>query len=338
MDNALEDLFDSLTAGKIQEMVDNRVQEGLRLDFTRFSKNDGKALATMVSAFGNSDGGILIFGIGTTAVDGGADAASETAPTPEVNRVAEGLRASLINTVSPPVPGVRIEPIPTTDGCGYVAVLVPSSVVGPHMDLPRHWYQRRYGNRTRPMQNLEIADMFGRRAKPLLHATMEWKEPYVTFDPPGLDFHRRGVKVTALGSLLVTNTGTAAAHSPAVGISQPNGGFRIEVGQGAFFGIQSATPGVEFFEYHPGRVIHPTRSLPACSVTVSGDLNATPIANATIQCRLYADGMEAVEDRIEVDLPDIWARAIKRIDSDPAVAAEFAEVRMHNAKLRSMGP
>jgi hypothetical protein len=70
----MRDLFDRLKRDRyavIQELIDARVQESVQLEFKRkedlttgiLSKNDRRSLGPALSAFANSAGGLLIWGI-----------------------------------------------------------------------------------------------------------------------------------------------------------------------------------------------------------------------------------------------------------------------------------
>ena len=70
------DLFDQLTQGgaaRVQEMIANSEAEELFLDFKRSADNGGgvrlndrdrMTLAKSISGFGNSEGGVVIWGVG----------------------------------------------------------------------------------------------------------------------------------------------------------------------------------------------------------------------------------------------------------------------------------
>ena len=57
------------TEGDIQDLIDNQVRENIKLDYKASAslakKNDNckKELSKDVSAFANSDGGVLIYGV-----------------------------------------------------------------------------------------------------------------------------------------------------------------------------------------------------------------------------------------------------------------------------------
>lgn len=74
--------------------------------------------------------------------------------------------------VSPRVDGVRHKKVETVANKGFAVSLIPASDTGPHMALAGvHAHYKRNGDRFIPMEHFEIADMFGRRRRPLLQVT-----------------------------------------------------------------------------------------------------------------------------------------------------------------------
>jgi hypothetical protein len=87
-----EDLFDRIRAGgvsAIEEIIEDRTSEELFLDFKR-SGNCGKGkrlkdddrnnLAKAISGFGNSEGGVVIWGVDCSRMKDGADVAQAKVP------------------------------------------------------------------------------------------------------------------------------------------------------------------------------------------------------------------------------------------------------------------
>jgi len=105
--------FDEITAADIQQLVDNSVSEGLRVEFKRelYGNDDKqkKELLKDVSAFANSHGGHLILGV--EEKNGAASCVVGLAginPDTEVQR----LQQSLQTGVEPRIQGIRIRAIP----------------------------------------------------------------------------------------------------------------------------------------------------------------------------------------------------------------------------------
>ena len=68
---------------------------------------------------------------------------------------------------SPPVEGVVHVPVKFESKSGFIKTFVPESVRPPHMaKLGEDRYYTRSGDSFLPMENFQVADMFGRRARP----------------------------------------------------------------------------------------------------------------------------------------------------------------------------
>lgn len=149
------------TIEEIKAYIDNRVQESIRLDY-KLSKaiDDSKRneIAKDVSAFSNSDGGLLIYGIREeqhlpVEIDEGVDHEKYTR---------EWLEQILLSNISPIISGVRIAQIPLNESRSIYVVSVPKSSQGPHQERGTKKYYKRYNFKSSPMEDYEISDIRNR--------------------------------------------------------------------------------------------------------------------------------------------------------------------------------
>ncbi|SRR5579862_2180701 len=134
-------------------------------------------MSKYVSAWGNYDGGYIIFGVEDPrsgvplVIDGG---------------IAEDVKPKLDNWLDDVIPGL-VEPSlqklttrliypKATDsqikpGHVLIVVHVPESEVAPHQAQDRKYYQR-LGRRLEPLRHRAILDIIGRRRHPRLHTTI----------------------------------------------------------------------------------------------------------------------------------------------------------------------
>lgn len=206
----------------IQSLISERTVEGLRLDFKRSQDNgrgsklaedDQKNLAKSMSAFANTEGGVVIFGIQTRATDEG-DRADSLCPLDSSDRFAKAVREGLDNFCEPKVPHVRVESIqdPAGNGSGVVAIYVPPSSFGPHRSKSKRtpdFYMRTELGAT-PIPYTVLAALFGRLPSPRLAVRLALTRP------------------THLGIWLI-NRGSGAAHSPYVRIELWRGSTRVRL-------------------------------------------------------------------------------------------------------------
>lgn len=146
---------------EIKSYIDNRVQESLHLDY-KISKaiDDSKRneIAKDVSAFSNSDGGIIVYGVKEdqhlpVEVDGGVDHKKYTR---------EWLEQVIVSNISPIVHGIEIVQIPVSDTHSLYVISVPKSSRGPHQERGTKKYFKRYNFKSSPMEDYEISDIRNR--------------------------------------------------------------------------------------------------------------------------------------------------------------------------------
>jgi hypothetical protein len=162
----------------LEALVRDEVPEGLHLDykdsraFEGFHDKQKNELAKDVSAFANSDGGVLVIGIQEkdnkpVAVDEGLD------PT-AVRR--EAVEQVIQSRIQQRIDGVRVHAVPLlSKGQGRVAyvISVPASDRAPHMAHDNKYYKR-YDFTSLPMQDYEVRDVSNRRTVPRLAGQCEF--------------------------------------------------------------------------------------------------------------------------------------------------------------------
>jgi hypothetical protein len=153
------------TVDDLKALVTNQVTEDLHLDYKRsaaFEKPPDEVktdLAKDVSAFANSDGGVIVFGVIEEnnlpkELDGGVDHGKWTRERIE----------SVINAkISPRIDGIEIHQVRmSADRSAYV-IATPKSSRGPHQELINHRYYKRFNFSSVPMEDYEIQDVRNRR-------------------------------------------------------------------------------------------------------------------------------------------------------------------------------
>jgi hypothetical protein len=215
-------LWERLTSekwGALEELVSGKAPETLWLDFKAKSSrgapghlhdDDRKNLAKTVSAFANTEGGILIFGIRTTSgpTRDEADRADAFEPVDSVWTFHRSVEAVLRDVTNPAVPGLDLLAVedPSRPNYGVIALFVPPSIGGPHRanmgpgDVREHYYQRS-GSRSDIMPHSVLAALMGRVPTSRLSLALTlWNDPEA-----GLRF-----------LLELRNTGRGSARQPAI--------------------------------------------------------------------------------------------------------------------------
>jgi len=162
------------TEDDILSLKDSRAQESLYLEFksSKSLAKDDQAkneISKDVSAFANSDGGDILYGIlehekapcSFGDIDGGIDIHDITP---------EWLEQVIQSRIQPRIPGVRINPIElasTHPGRFVYAIHVPQSPDAPHQASDKRYYKR-FNFSSVPMEDYEVRDIRNRQRRPML--------------------------------------------------------------------------------------------------------------------------------------------------------------------------
>jgi hypothetical protein len=169
-----QDLFDRLIAGGAAEVLSfiaQSVTEELFLDYKRSADNgagnalhnkDRSNLAKAISGFGNSEGGVILWG-----VDCRNDPAVGDVPTGPIHiqnptRFKSWLEQVTTGLTVPPHGGVRHHAIPE----GFVVTLIPNGLHAPYQTVGELSYYIRAGSNFAKTPHAVLAGLFGRRPQP----------------------------------------------------------------------------------------------------------------------------------------------------------------------------
>ena len=173
-----EDLFNTIKekgAEAIDELIETRKQEELFLDFKRSSDNgSGKRLSDTdrnnfskaISGFGNSEGGVIVWGVYCSKDKDGADVPHTKIPIDNPTRFAGWLNSVISGCTIPPHQEVKNFPIIAENEKGFVLTYIPKSNHAPHQSVSNKHYYIRAGSDFFPSPHDVLAGMFGRRPQP----------------------------------------------------------------------------------------------------------------------------------------------------------------------------
>lgn len=163
----------------LRDFIESRASEELFLDFKRssdsgagrlLSQTDRSNLSRAVSGFGNSEGGVVIWGVECSPDLAGADVAAMLCPLKDPKSFVSRLESCVSGSTLPPHSGVRSIAVEAADGNGYAATLIPSSAAAPHLALlSRKYYYIRAGSEFAPAPHGVLAGLFGRRPQPQVY-------------------------------------------------------------------------------------------------------------------------------------------------------------------------
>ncbi len=154
----------------IELLIHNGVQESLTLDYKRCASLDKRnptrktELSKDVSAFANSAGGMIIYGvIETNHLPTGIDVGYD--PT-DITR--EWIEQVINSTIQRRIDGIRIKQIElrkSNPGRVIYVVHIPQSRHAPHM-AEDHIFYKRFNYQSIPMEEYEVRDVAGRADAP----------------------------------------------------------------------------------------------------------------------------------------------------------------------------
>ncbi len=181
-----EDIFQKLIyfgEDAIDEFIVNRQSEELFLDFkqavssgknfTTLHRDDRKNLAKAISGFGNSEGGVIIWGVECSRDQEVGDVAKAKTKIQNVHRFLSWVENAISGCTIPSHNKVRNHIICCDkNGDGFLATYIPKSDIAPLMTTGSNTIYIRSGSNNVPAPYAVIAGMFGRAPQPNIELMM----------------------------------------------------------------------------------------------------------------------------------------------------------------------
>ncbi len=148
------------TIEDIQALIDNHAEEGVHLELKRanaLSKENADKITKTFSAFANSDGGVVIYGVAEQ------DHVASDYSFVDGNKVTSEFISILARYVQPAIDGLTIYPIRKEGDFlkSIYVVKVPRSDKAPHM-AKDHKYYKRNNVESIPMEDFDVKDVMSR--------------------------------------------------------------------------------------------------------------------------------------------------------------------------------
>jgi hypothetical protein len=192
----------------LDRLIADGVMESLTLDYKQslaLSKEDKKRdeLCKDVTAFANSAGGQLVFGIQEDkhvpiSIDDGAP--------PEITK--EWIEQVIDSRIQPRVEGLIIHPIPLAKGLGFVIDIPQATSRAPHQAPDKRYYKRQ-NFQSVAMEDYEVRDILRRSTTPDLGVLLSFPtgNTYMTEFAAGQEFSK-----TFFLEVIVSNNAPTPAH------------------------------------------------------------------------------------------------------------------------------
>lgn len=177
-----EDLFERLSEGgetELDLLIEDRQAEELFLDFKRSADNGGgrrlhdrdrQNLAKAVSGFGNSEGGVVVWGVDCRDHADIGDVAAEKFPIENPKRFVSWLEGAVSGCTIPPHPKVQHTAIEGPGSSkGFIISYIAKSPLVPHQCVQPMQCYMRAGSNFMPVPHGVLAGMFGRTPQPSVY-------------------------------------------------------------------------------------------------------------------------------------------------------------------------
>lgn len=172
----------------MDEFILTQQSEELFLDFKRSAVNgnstvldsrDRNNLAKAISGFGNSEGGVIVWGVECKRGIDGADRPKTKFPIKNAKRFVSFLENAISGCTIPPHTQVQNHAILQKNGDGFVVTFIPKSDDSPLQDVVQKRYYIRAGSSFEPIPHDLLAGMFGRRPQPKVFTIFLYSPPEI---------------------------------------------------------------------------------------------------------------------------------------------------------------
>lgn len=182
-----EDIFEKLIyfgEDALDEFICNRQTEELFMDFKQasstgkhgwsLSPDDRRNLAKCISGFGNSEGGVIVWGVECSRDMDIGDVAKAKVKVGNVHRFMSWVESAISGCTIPSHNKVRNHIIcEDENGDGFLATYIPKSDIAPLMTTVGNTIYIRSGSNNVPAPYAVISGMFGRRPQPNVSLKIE---------------------------------------------------------------------------------------------------------------------------------------------------------------------
>lgn len=194
--NRAEDIFNRIEdegESAIDKFIEDRQSEELFLEFKRSADdgagkklhdNDRWNLAKAISGFGNSEGGVIVWGVDCSRLSQDGDVASAKVLLENPTRFVSWLQGAVSGCTTPPHNRVQHFPLSSTQNPqkGYAVTLIPKSYEAPHQCLKPTQYYIRVGSDFLPTPHAVLSGMFGKRPQPYIFHMWDVPKAKITLD------------------------------------------------------------------------------------------------------------------------------------------------------------
>lgn len=181
--------MEAWTLEKIVLYIDNQIEESNSLDYKAagaLANNDKKKneISKDVSAFANSNGGVIIYGVKEFDAPHKNHLPERIDPIERSRISKEWLEQVIATRIQPKIEGTEICPVTVseTENTVIYVVNIPKSSTA-HQASDNKYYKR-YNFQSEPMQDYEIRDVMNRATHPKIELEFEIETRHLESEPP----------------------------------------------------------------------------------------------------------------------------------------------------------
>src|ERR1700737_1851769 len=159
---------------RIEQLIRDNVEESLSLEYKgagALGKSDTKKAEIVrdISAFANSSGGVLIYGVAEFQQRENRHRPEKIDPVNREEYSKEWIE-QIIQSIQPRIDGIVIEPVNIDNASVCYVVTIPQSHTA--HQARDHVYYRRHNFNVLPMEDYELRDVMNRRKRPKVRASI----------------------------------------------------------------------------------------------------------------------------------------------------------------------
>lgn len=286
-------MFKYFTEIELLELITNQLEENLHLDYKgadSLLKNDGKKreISKDVSAFANSDGGTIIYGIREFDDLSKRHLPERIEPIDRTFISKEWIEQVINSNIQPKIAGLLITPIQITSSINQVVyvVTIPKSNTA-HQASDKKYYKR-FNFESVAMDDYEVKDIFNRQLKPILK--FGFHEINTTFqnDILTIPILLRNLSIKMAKDVKITISLDQHENLDVLGLEHFDNWSELNTGK-LIFGSTAELKIYEGLDIQIGRITLKLKN---------------NISELSFTANIYADNMNATENKFKIIIQD----------------------------------
>jgi Putative DNA-binding domain len=289
-------MFTNFTEAELLALIANQVEENIHLDYkgadSLLKTNDKKKeISKDVSAFANSDGGTIIYGIREFDDIPRRHLPEKIDPIDRSNISKEWVEQVINSNIQPKVSGLLITPIQLMGSVNNVAyvVTIPKSNTA-HQASDKKYYKR-YNFESVAMVDYEIKDIINRQANPVLNLLLTQASTSITDDKIDV--------ITMPLSIMNSSIKMAKDVKLTLEINEPQ--YCEVVSNYHLHNLSRLNPGVIIYGTMYDVKIYKGLFMQVGTISIKLLNNTT---KTSFTSTIYADNMEPIKDNFEIEVVD----------------------------------